>query len=89
MAAAISVAARGALRWSRLPAAFAMTAPGPAARAPHAVLELFLSPAYPPLSRRGLLRVLDPADELVASERCDVVPSLESDRVGEERGAQV
>jgi hypothetical protein len=68
---------------------FAVLAPRPAARPPFAFLELLLCPANAAFSGHGLLGILDPADELVARERCDVPPSIESRGVGDQCSAQV
>ena len=57
-----------------------MLAPGPAARPAHALLELLLRPADAPFTGLLLLGVLDPADELVARQRRDVLPRSQSAR---------
>ncbi len=67
----------------------AVLAPGPAARSTLAFLQLLLGPANAAFSCGLLLGILDPADELVAGERCDVLPGIECRRVGDERLAQV
>ena len=51
-----------------------MGAAGPATGPPHALLELFLGPADSTVPGCLLLGILDPADELVASERGDIPP---------------
>ena len=51
-----------------------MGAAGPATGPPHALLELFLGPADSTVPGYLLLGILDPADELVASERGDIPP---------------
>src|SRR5690242_257634 len=66
-----------------------MAAPRPAARAPHAFFELFAGAPDPALARLCFLGVLDPADELVACQRGDVVPRLQRPRAGDQRAAQV
>ena len=66
-----------------------MLAARPAAGPAHAFLQLFLSPANASFPRLVLFRVLDPADELVAGEWRDVVPHIESRRVGDQRLTQV
>src|SRR5947209_4400851 len=69
--------------------AVAMLAPGPAAGPPPAFAQLFLCPPDAPLARGLVLGVLDPTDELVASQRRDVLPELECRGVGPPRVAQV
>jgi hypothetical protein len=66
-----------------------MVAPRPAARPSHAFLELLLRSANAPLAGLLLLRILDPADELVARERSDVVPRVERRAIGDERLPQI
>jgi hypothetical protein len=65
--------------------AFAVLAPRPAAGSTLAFLQLLLSPANAALSGQLLLGLLDPADELVAGQRRDVVPRIKSDGVGRQR----
>src|SRR5215204_4578203 len=75
---------------SRLPAvALAVLAPGPAAGAALAFLEPFPGAADAPHPRLLFFRVLDPADELVAGERRDVVPGGEGGGAGDEGLAEV
>ena len=69
--------------------AVAVLAPRPAAGSALAFFQLFLGPANAALSGRFLLGILDPADELVARQGCDVLPSIECRRVGDQRLAQV
>src|SRR3954447_23834722 len=69
--------------------ALAVLAPRPAAGPALPFLELLLGPANAALSRLLLLRVLDPADELVAGQRRDVVPRVERVRIGGQRVTQV
>src|SRR3712207_2232857 len=57
--------------------ALAVLAAGPAAGPAHAVLELLARPLDAALAGLLLLGVLDPADELVARQRRDVVPGVE------------
>ena len=66
-----------------------MLAPRPAAGPTLALLQLLLGP--PNAARPGdlLLGVLDPADELVAGQRCDVLPGMEGRGVGGQRLAEV
>src|SRR3954453_2453350 len=66
-----------------------MAAARPAARPAHTLLELLLRAANAALARLGLLRILDPTDELVARERRDVGPGVERRRVAAERLAQI
>ena len=69
--------------------AVAVLAPGPAAGPALAILQLLLGPANATFSGRLLLGILDPADELVARQGCDVLPSIECGGVGDQRLAQV
>lgn len=69
--------------------ALSVRAARPTARSALSPFELFLSSSDAPLAGRRLLRVFNPADELVASQRRDVVPSLQRRRVTDKRGAQV
>jgi len=64
-------------------------APWPAAGPTLAVLQLLLGPADATCSSRRLLRILDPADELVAGQGCDVIPRIECDGVGDQRVPEV
>lgn len=73
-----------------LPAvALAMLAPWPAAGPAHAVLQFLLGAPDAAFSRGLLFGVLHPADELVASQRRDVVPGVESRSVCHQGLAQV
>jgi len=73
-----------------LPAgALAVLAPGPAAGSALAFLQLFLSPPDAPLSGRLAFGILDPADELVARQRRDVLPGSECRGTGDECLAKV
>src|SRR6476659_7897509 len=73
-----------------LPAvAFAVLAARPTARPAHALLELLLGTADAALSRLLLLGVFDPADELVARQRRDVLPCNEGRGVTDQRFSQV
>ena len=74
---------------SRSTGALAVFASGPAARPALPLLEFFLGPANASLSRRRLLRVFYPTDELVAGEGRDVIPRVECGPVPNERGAEV
>ena len=67
----------------------AVRAPRPAARSPLPFLELLLGAADASLSGRLPLGILDPADELVAGERRDVLPCVEGGGIGDQRHAQV
>ena len=69
--------------------ALAVRAPWPAAGPTLAFLQLLLSPANAAFSGHLLLGILDPADELVAGQRRDVLPGMECRRVGDQRLAQV
>lgn len=72
-----------------LPGAFAVFAAGPAARPALAFLELLAGPTDAALPRLLLLGVFDPADELVAGQRRDVVPGGQDRGVGEQRLPQI
>jgi hypothetical protein len=72
-----------------LAGAFAVVAPRPAAGPTLAFLKLLLGPANAAFSGHLLLGILDPADELVAGQRRDVLPGSERYRVGDQRFAQV
>jgi hypothetical protein len=69
--------------------ALSVLAPRPAAGPTPAFLQFLPGPAYAPFSGRFLLGILDPADELVASQRRDVRPGIECRGVGDQRLAQV
>ena len=69
--------------------ALAVLAPWPTAGPTLAFLELLPGSANAAFSSGLLLRILDPADELVAGERRDVLPGIERRRVGDQRHAQV
>jgi hypothetical protein len=69
--------------------AVAVLAPRPAAGPALSFLKLFLGPPNATFSGGLLLGVLDPADELVASQRCDVLPGIECCGVGDQHLAQV
>src|SRR6185312_13871851 len=73
-----------------LPAvALPVIAPGPAAGPALAFLQLLLGPPNAALSGGLLLCVLHPADELVASQGCDVLPGIERRGIGDQRLTQV
>src|SRR5579863_10461421 len=74
---------------SRASGALAVCATGPTTGSPHAVFQLLLSSPDAALTGLLLLGLLDPADELVAGERRDVVPRRERRRVLDEGQAQV
>ena len=61
----------------------------PAAGPTLAFFQLLLGPANAAFSGLFLLGILDPADELVAGQRRDVLPGVECDRVGDQRHTQV
>jgi hypothetical protein len=67
----------------------AMAASGPAAWSTLALFEFFLRPANTPLARLFLLRVLDPADELISCQRGDVFPRVEGHRIGHQGASQI
>ena len=67
----------------------AVSAPRPAAGPTPAFLQFLLGPAKAPFPGHLLLGILDPADELVAGQRRDVLPGIECRGVGDERLAQV
>ena len=72
-----------------LAGAFAVAAPRPAARPTLALLKLLPRSANAAFSSHLLPGILDPADELVAGQRRDVVPGIERRRVGDQSFAQV
>jgi len=69
--------------------ALAVLAPWPTAGPTLAFLQLLLGPANAAFSGHVLLGILDPADELVAGQRSDVLPGIECRGVGDQRLAQV
>ena len=69
--------------------ALAVLTPWPAAGPTLAVLQPLLGPADAASSCRRLLGILDPADELVAGQRCDVLPGIECGGVGDQRLPEV
>jgi len=77
-------------RFGRLAAgAVAMLASRPAARPALTFFQLLLGPPNSPLPGSWLLGILNPADELVARQRRDVLPRIEGRDVGEQRSTQV
>src|ERR1700722_1028895 len=90
LSALLAVAVMVVVRAPDLPAgAFAVAAPRPAARPTLALLELLLGSANAAFSGHLLLGILDPADELVAGQRRNVVPGIERGRIGDQSFAQV
>ena len=73
------------------PVALAVLAAGPAARPPHALLELFYRAPDPLFARRLLLGVRRPAYKLVARQRSNTSPRCENGRgaCAEQRRAQI
>ena len=71
------------------PGALAVLAPRPAAGSALALFQLLLGPANAAFSGLLLLGILNPANELVAGQGRDVLPCIESRRVGDQRLAQV
>src|SRR3984893_16807471 len=69
--------------------ALAMLAAWPAAGPTLAFLKLLLGSPNAAFSGHLLLGILDPADELVAGQRRDVLPGSERRKVGDQRFAQV
>jgi len=69
--------------------AFAVPAPRLAAGPTLALIQLLLGPANAAFSGHLLLGILDPADELIAGQRHDVLPGIECRGVGDQRFAQV
>jgi hypothetical protein len=63
--------------------ALAVLTPWPTAGSPLAFLQLLLGPANAAFSGHLLLGILDPTDELVAGQRCDVLPGVEYRGVGD------
>jgi hypothetical protein len=66
-----------------------MPAPWPAAGAALAFLQLLPGAANATFSGHRLLGVLDPADELVAGQRSDVIPGIKGRPVGDECGPEI
>jgi hypothetical protein len=69
--------------------ALAVVAPWPAAGPTLTFLQLLLGPTYAAFSGHPPLGIFDPADELVAGQRRDVLPGIECRGVGDQRLAQV
>ena len=69
--------------------ALPVLAPRPAAGSALAFLELLLSAANAAFPGHLLLGILDPADELVAGQRRDVLPGIEGRGIGDQCLAQV
>ena len=69
--------------------ALAVLAARPATGPALAFLQLFMGPADAAFSGRRLLGIVDPADELVAGQRRDVLPGSECRGVGDQRLTQV
>lgn len=69
--------------------AFAVFAAWPTTRSSHAVFKFFLGAANPALSCGWLFGIFDPTHELIAGQRCDVLPQRERSWVGDERPAQI
>ena len=67
----------------------AVAAPWPAAGPTLAFIQFFHGPANAPFSCHVLLCILDPADELVAGQRCDVLPGVQRRGIGDQRFTQV
>jgi hypothetical protein len=65
--------------------ALAVLTPWPAAGSTLTVLQLLLGPTNAACSCRRLLGILDPADELVPGQGCDVLPGIEGREVGDQR----
>lgn len=61
----------------------------PAAGAPHPLLQLFLGATDAALACLDLLCVFYPADELIAGQGGDVLPSIERHLIADQRSAQV
>ena len=66
-----------------------MRAARPTAGSTLSFFKLLLGSSDAAVAGRRLFRVFDPADELVAGQRRDVVPGLKCGRVTYERGTQV
>ena len=66
-----------------------MLAPWPAARPALALLQLLPGAANAAFAGRLLLGILDPADELVARQRSDVLPGIKGRGVGDQRLAKI
>jgi hypothetical protein len=61
----------------------------PAARPTLAFLQFFLGPTDAAFAGLLLLGILDPADELIAGQRSDVLPGIECRGVGDQRLSEV
>ena len=72
-----------------LAGALTVLAPGPAAGPALALLQFFLGAADASCAGRVLLGIFDPADELVARQRRDVLPCNEGRGVTDQRFSQV
>src|SRR5581483_2114733 len=87
--ACLTVGGSGGTQPTLSAGALAVLAPWPATGPTLAFPELLLGPANAALSGHLPLGILDPADELVAGQRRDVLPGIESRGVGDQRLAQV
>ena len=67
----------------------AMNAASPATGPLLALQQLFTGPFNAALASLRLLRIIDPADEFIAAERCQVLPQQQYARVGLQGLAQV
>src|SRR6478735_114999 len=72
-----------------LAGALTVLAPGPAAGPALALLQFFLGAADASCAGRVLLGIFDPADELVARQRRDVLPRIECGGIVDQGAAQV
>jgi hypothetical protein len=75
--------------WVLAAVSLTVPAPWPAAGSTLTLLELLLGPPDSAFTGHFLFGVLDPADELVARQGCDVHPGVKGSRVGNQRTAQV
>jgi hypothetical protein len=66
-----------------------MCTAGPATGPALTLFQFLLGSTNPPLARYVLFGIINPADELIASERSDVIPRIECWSVGHERTAQI
>lgn len=66
-----------------------MRAARPTAGPTESIFQFLARPADSPLTGCGLLGVVDPTDELIARQRCDVPPGGQCPRMGGERRPQI
>jgi len=69
--------------------ALAVLTSRPTARTTHSLFEFLIRAANSPLPGDFLFGVLDPTDEFITSERCDVAPCRQCDGPFDQRGAKI